>query len=84
MLEQAETDLKEVFVQLMKLVSTENPGAPPGVPLQAVVFYWDQMLRCVKVLHDQRKFYESVSISVLLPYCFVCAASTFFVVQYCF
>ncbi|KAA0184189.1 Dual specificity protein kinase TTK [Fasciolopsis buskii] len=53
-LEQAETDLKEVFVQLMKLVSTENPGAPPGVPLQAVVFYWDQMLRCVKVLHDQR------------------------------
>ncbi|THD21248.1 Dual specificity serine/threonine tyrosine kinase [Fasciola hepatica] len=55
-LEHADTDLKDLFLRLMKLDSTENPNpdSDPCVPLPAVVFYWDQMLRCVKALHDRR------------------------------
>ncbi|GAA47576.1 serine/threonine-protein kinase TTK/MPS1 [Clonorchis sinensis] len=54
-LELASVDLKDVFMELFEVTDTTPNDCPMGKlsPL-AVAFYWDQMLRCVKVLHDKR------------------------------
>ncbi|KAF8570237.1 hypothetical protein P879_04732 [Paragonimus westermani] len=55
-LELASVDLKDVLEELMEppVDGVANDGLLGRIPSLAVVFYWDQMLRCVKVLHDQR------------------------------
>ncbi|KAF7244971.1 hypothetical protein EG68_10446 [Paragonimus skrjabini miyazakii] len=55
-LELASVDLKDVLEELMEppVDGVPNDGLLGRIPPLAVVFYWDQMLRCVKVLHDQR------------------------------
>ncbi|KAF6778911.1 hypothetical protein AHF37_01742 [Paragonimus kellicotti] len=55
-LELASVDLKDVLEELMEppVDGIANDGLLGRIPPLAVVFYWDQMLRCVKVLHDQR------------------------------
>ncbi|TGZ73724.1 hypothetical protein CRM22_001343 [Opisthorchis felineus] len=54
-LELASVDLKDVFMELFEVTDATPNDYPMGKlsPL-AVAFYWDQMLRCVKVLHDKR------------------------------
>ncbi|KER24677.1 hypothetical protein T265_07722 [Opisthorchis viverrini] len=54
-LELASVDLKDVFMELFEVTDSLPDDCPMAKlsPL-AVAFYWDQMLRCVKVLHDKR------------------------------
>ncbi|OON16618.1 hypothetical protein X801_07566 [Opisthorchis viverrini] len=54
-LELASVDLKDVFMELFEVTDSLPDDCPMAKlsPL-AVAFYWDQMLRCVKVLHDKQ------------------------------
>ncbi|CAL8081729.1 unnamed protein product [Calicophoron daubneyi] len=54
-LEKASTDLKGVFLDLVQSPSSAlGGGITQQVPRLAVAFYWQQMLFCVKELHDRR------------------------------
>lgn len=54
-LELASVDLKTVLIDLVELECQPRCSDLPGsLPTLYVAFYWVQMLRCVKVLHDRR------------------------------
>lgn len=55
-MECASIDFKNILVRFLSIPepSLGSSGVSVGrMHLSAIVFYWDQMLRCVKALHDR-------------------------------
>ncbi|VDO92381.1 unnamed protein product [Schistosoma margrebowiei] len=52
-MEKGDCDLKSVILSFWS-DAKKSPRSPSGMLSSGIVFYWDQMLRCVKALHDRR------------------------------
>lgn len=61
-MEKGDCDLKSVILSFWSGGAKKSPRSPSGMLSSGIVFYWDQMLRCVKALHDRRKFIFVVNI----------------------
>ncbi|RTG86639.1 serine/threonine-protein kinase TTK/MPS1 [Schistosoma bovis] len=53
-MEKGDCDLKSVILSFWSGGAKKSPRSPSGMLSSGIVFYWDQMLRCVKALHDRR------------------------------
>ncbi|CAH8653602.1 unnamed protein product [Schistosoma rodhaini] len=53
-MEKGDCDLKSVILSFWSGGARKPSRSPSGMLTSGIVFYWDQMLRCVKALHDRR------------------------------
>ncbi|CAI2733831.1 unnamed protein product [Schistosoma spindalis] len=53
-MEKGDCDLKSVILSFWSGGAQKSSRSSSGIISSGIVFYWDQMLRCVKALHDRR------------------------------